>query len=96
MAAYRLPYLLAGNSLVFKQDSTYYEHFYKQLTPWEHYVPFKSDLSDLVKRVEWAIHHDKTAEEISKKAQKFAEANLMPDHVFCYHVKMLKVRPLAS
>lgn len=57
----------------------------------KHYVPIKSDLTNLVQSVEWAIHHDVTAKEISKNAQDYVNANLMPDHVFCYHVKMLKV-----
>jgi hypothetical protein len=43
----RLPYLLAGNSVVLKQDSEYFEHFYRDLTAWTHYIPVKSDLSDL-------------------------------------------------
>ena len=45
VAAYRFPYLLAGSSVVFKQDSTYYEHFYKKLLPNKHFIPFKQDLS---------------------------------------------------
>lgn len=47
VAAYRLPYLLAGNSLVLKQDSPFYEHFYKKLIPNHHYIPFKRDLCKL-------------------------------------------------
>lgn len=58
VAAYRLPYLLAGNSVVFKHDSIYYEHFYKQLQPWVHYIPFKADLSDLLEKIQWAKDHD--------------------------------------
>lgn len=58
VAAYRFPYLIAGDSLVFKQDSEYYEHFYKELKPWVHYIPFKRDSSDLVKHLQWAISHD--------------------------------------
>lgn len=58
VAAYRLPYLLAGNSVVLKQDSTYYEHFYNELQPWKHYIPFKSDLSDLLEKLQWAKEHD--------------------------------------
>ena len=57
VAAYRFPYLLAGDSLVFKQDSNYYEHFYKDLQPGVHYVPFRHDLSDLKKKLEWARDH---------------------------------------
>lgn len=32
VAAYRLPYLLAGDAVVLKQDSQYYEFFYKQVS----------------------------------------------------------------
>ena len=58
VAAYRMPYLLAGHSLVFKQDSPYYEHFYKKLVPWTHYVPVKRDMSDILDQLEWAKEHD--------------------------------------
>ncbi|KAG1665371.1 KDEL motif-containing protein 1 [Nymphon striatum] len=34
VAAYRFPYLLAGDSVVLKQESPYYEHFYGELRPW--------------------------------------------------------------
>lgn len=63
MAAYRLPYLLAGDSLVLKQQSPYYEHFYGDLRPWIHYVPFKRDLSDLEEKLKWAMDND---EKVSK------------------------------
>ena len=58
VAAYRLPYLLAGDSVVLKQDSSYYEHFYNELRPWEHYVPIRADLGDLLEKIEWARDHD--------------------------------------
>ena len=58
VAAYRFPYLMAGDSLVLKQDSDYYEHFYKDLVPFTHYVPFKHDLSDLLEKIQWARDHD--------------------------------------
>lgn len=51
VAAYRFPYLLAGSGVILKQDSGYYEHFYKELEPYIHYIPFKSDLSDLIEKV---------------------------------------------
>ncbi|XP_054285028.1 protein O-glucosyltransferase 2-like isoform X2 [Macrosteles quadrilineatus] len=90
VAAYRLPYLLAGGSLVLKQDSHYYEHFYGELTPWEHYVPVKRDLSDLVERVQWALDNDEEAHKIAVNGQKYARENLLPDHIFCYHIVLLK------
>ncbi|KAK3085442.1 hypothetical protein FSP39_003355 [Pinctada imbricata] len=90
VAAYRLPYLLGGNSLVLKQDSNYYEHFYKMLKPYEHYVPFKRDLSDLREKIEWAKKHDDEAKKIGQNAQRFVKENLMPNDIFCYHVKVLE------
>lgn len=91
VAAYRFPYLLAGDSLVFKQNSKYYEHFYKELEPWKHYVPFKRDLSDLVEKIQWAKSNDAEAQIIARTGQKFAQENLMPQDVFCYHAVLFKV-----
>lgn len=58
VAAYRLPYLLAGDSVVLKQDSGYYEHFYNELKPWKHYIPIKANLGDLLEKIQWARDHD--------------------------------------
>lgn len=91
VAAYRLPYLLAGGGMVLKQDSPYYEHFYGQLRAWEHYVPVKRDLSDLVDRVSWALGHDEEAYEISNKAREFANEQLLPQHIMCYHALLFSV-----
>ena len=49
---------MAGKGLMLKQDSPYYEHFYKQLKPYEHYIPIKRDISDLLEKIQWAKDHD--------------------------------------
>ncbi|RDD44136.1 KDEL motif-containing protein 1 [Trichoplax sp. H2] len=85
VAAYRVPYILAGDSLVLKQDSEYYEHFYKDLKAWTHYVPIKRDLSDLIEKIKWAKNNDKQAKTIAQNAQQFVLDNLLPDPIFCYH-----------
>lgn len=85
VAAYRLPYLLAGDSLVLKQQSPYYEHFYDDLQPWTHYVPFKRDLSDLEEKLKWAMDNDEKVKEIIKNAQLYTRDNLLADQIFCYH-----------
>ncbi|XP_026757126.2 protein O-glucosyltransferase 2-like [Galleria mellonella] len=85
VAAYRLPYLLAGGGMVLKQDSPYFEHFYGLLQPWKHYVPVARDLSDLTKRVKWALANDNEARTIAENARKFANNNLLPQHIICYH-----------
>lgn len=77
--------------MVLKQDSPYYEHFYHSLEPWVHYVPVKRDLSDLVERIKWAKDHDEDALKIAKNAREFANDNLLPQHIICYHAVLFKV-----
>ncbi|KAK7940012.1 hypothetical protein WMY93_003338 [Mugilogobius chulae] len=90
VAAYRLPYLLAGDSVVLKQDSGYYEHFYSQIQPWEHYIPIRADLSDLLEKIQWAKDHDEQARSIAQKGQQFARTHLMGDSIFCYYYKLFQ------
>ena len=92
VAAYRFPYLLAGGSLVLKQDSAYYEHFYHQLEPWVHYVPVERDIGDLVERLEWARGNDKKAREMARNAAQFVEDHLLPEQLYCYIFQLLKVQ----
>ena len=54
VAAYRFPYLMLGNSLVLKQKSPYYEHFYTHLKPGKHYIPLERNLADLIQKIKWA------------------------------------------
>lgn len=89
VAAYRFPFLLAGGSLVFKQTSKYYEHFYNELIPYEHFIPVKEDLSDLVEKILWAKENDETARKIAKNGQHFANDNLLPKDIYCYYANLL-------
>lgn len=92
VAAYRMPYLLAGNSVVLKQDSPYYEHYYHDLRPFEHYIPFHRDVKlDLVEKVQWLKTNDREAKKIMMNARKFIRKNLMPSNIFCYYLLLLKV-----
>ncbi|XP_041454294.1 protein O-glucosyltransferase 2-like [Lytechinus variegatus] len=90
VAAYRLPYLLAGDSTVFKHDSIYYEHFYAELEPWVHYIPFKQDLSDLEERIEWAMQNDESARTIAENGKNYVRENLTSNNVYCYYLKVLE------
>ncbi|CAI9620176.1 unnamed protein product, partial [Staurois parvus] len=85
-----MPYLLAGNSVILKQDSIYYEHFYSELQPWKHYVPFRKDLSDLLEKIKWVKDHDIEAKKIAQAGQEFARNNLMGEHIFCYYFKLFQ------
>ncbi|XP_027961805.1 protein O-glucosyltransferase 3 isoform X3 [Eumetopias jubatus] len=90
VAAYRYPYLMLGDSLVLKQDSTYYEHFYMALKPWKHYVPIKRNLSDLLEKVKWAKENDEEAKKIAKEGQLAARELLQPHRVYCYYYRVLQ------
>ncbi|XP_044932640.1 protein O-glucosyltransferase 3-like [Mustela putorius furo] len=96
VAAYRYPYLMLGDSLVLKQDSTYYEHFYMALTPWKHYVPIKRNLSDLLEKVKWAKENDGEARKIAKEGQLAARELLQPRRLFCYYYGVLQKYASAS
>ncbi|KAI4889774.1 hypothetical protein NFI96_017911 [Prochilodus magdalenae] len=90
VAAYRFPYLMLGNSLVLKQDSPYYEHFYTHLRPSQHYVPVKRTLSDLIEKIKWAQENDAEAEAIAKAGQAMARDVLQPHRLYCYYYTVLK------
>lgn len=87
VAAYRLPALIAGNSVVLKQDSDYYEHFYKAMKPWVHYVPLTRTLSDLEEKYDWLKSHDRAAKQISTNARILARKHLRVEDIYCYHIR---------
>ena len=90
VAAYRLPYLLVGDSVVLKQDSIYYEHFYNELQPWKHYIPIKSNLSDLLEKLQCAKDHDEEVRSVSL----FPQVSRGHFHVLCRKAfNMLTCRP---
>ncbi|OCT57601.1 hypothetical protein XELAEV_18003303mg [Xenopus laevis] len=90
VAAYRFPYLMLGDSLVLKQDSPYYEHFYSALKPWKHYVPFKRNLGDLIEKIQWAKDHDEEARQIAKEGQTLVRELMQPHRLYCYYYKVFE------
>ncbi|KAF3689203.1 KDEL motif-containing protein 2 Precursor [Channa argus] len=89
VAAYRFPYLMLGNSLVLKQDSQYYEHFYTHLKAATHYVPVKRNLSDLLEKIKWAKENDAEAQDIARVGQAAARELLQPSRLYCYYYQVL-------
>lgn len=75
---------LSSNSVVFKQNSSQVQWFYRGLKPFVHYVPVAKDFSDLPERVQWARNHDREVKKISKNARAFVRKNLMPKHIHDY------------
>lgn len=91
VAAYRFPYLLASNSVVLKQDSNYYEYFYRKIKPYKHYVPFYHDPNlNLIDKIKWLRENDEEAKRISRNAQQFVRDNLTPRNIYCYFVTLFE------
>lgn len=91
VAAYRFPYLLASNSVVLKQDSNYYEHFYNKLEPYKHFIPFSHDPKfNLINKIIWLRQNDNESRKISRYARQFVLDNLAPNSIYCYYITLLE------
>ena len=51
----------------------------------------KEDLSDLIEKIEWAKNHDLEARRMGEAGRRFANENLLPRDIFCYHAVLFKV-----
>ena len=60
---------LASHSTVVKVQSDYIQWFADRLFPWIHYVPLRSDYSDLNHILHWLSEHDSEAQQISSNAR---------------------------
>lgn len=55
-----------------------------------HYIPINHNITNLIDQVQWALDHDNEALRISLNAQKFAQENLLPQNIICYHAELFK------
>jgi hypothetical protein len=69
------PLLLASRSLL-----TWYDEppFPEPIRPWDHFIPIRSDLSDLEPMVAWVFSHPAEAYAIARRAQQLARRHLNP------------------
>jgi hypothetical protein len=77
----RIKWLLFSRRPLVMVDRFYVEYFHDELKPWEHYVPVRMDLSDLVEKVWWTLVNKREAGEIAERALKFALENLPEDRL---------------
>ncbi|MBU6446764.1 MAG: hypothetical protein KGQ49_05130, partial [Verrucomicrobia bacterium] len=89
-AAPALQWRLLSGSLTFKPDSEEIQWFTLALQPHVHYVPVKSDLSDLIEKIKWAQDHDETCMRIAEQARQFANEHLLYHDVLNYFCWVLK------
>jgi hypothetical protein len=69
---------------IFKQKSPHIQWYYRNLIPYQHYIPLKEDCSDLIEKIQWAQAHDKEVKQIAENAYKFAQKNLKYSDILYY------------
>lgn len=89
VSAFRLGHELSLGSVVFIPESVYYLWFSYLLKPYEHYIPIKHDLSDLITKINWCINNDKQCKQISLNSKKFYDKYLTEKGIFDYMQKAL-------
>lgn len=75
----RVPILLRSPRIIFLVDRTYKEWYYELLEPWVHYIPVKSDFSDLQNNYEVLERDKKLQSFISSNQKEFAKKYLTRD-----------------
>jgi hypothetical protein len=61
----RCRWILLSNSVLVKQESENVQWYYKALKPYEHYIPVRSDWSNLEEQYAWLKAHDKEAKRVA-------------------------------
>lgn len=84
--AFRLLRVMLSNSLVLRVESAFgYSGWYAEmLEPWKHFVPVKSDLSDLIAQVEWCKRNDAEARKIAEQGRQLAEKIYGEEYLCAY------------
>lgn len=75
---------LLSNSVVLKQLTPNIQWYYGALHPYEHFVPVREDLSDLLEQIQWVKEHDEQARQIAQNATAFVKTQLTIEDTFLY------------
>lgn len=89
-SAPRLALLLHSNSVVFKHQTNSIQWFYGKLKAYQHFIPVKKNLGDLLPKIEWAKSHDQECEQISKQARQLAQEVLSHEAIYLYFYKLIE------
>ncbi|GAB1598526.1 protein O-glucosyltransferase 1-like [Argonauta hians] len=89
-ASFRLKHLFLCESLVFHVGSDWLEFFYPSLKPWIHYIPIRSDMSNVRELLEFAQENDEVVKKIAERGRKHIWNNLRMKDVSCYWKTLLE------
>jgi len=79
----RLKHLLWSHRPLLLVDRPHKEFFFEFLKEWEHYIPVKRDLSDLIEKTNWCLTNYNQALIIAENAYQFSKTYLTRDA--CYN-----------
>ena len=89
VSAFRLSLELGMGSCLLLVESAYRMWIHKFLKPYVHFVPIKSDLSDLIDRIKWCKANDSECQKIAANALEFYTTFLQKDGCLDYMQKIL-------
>jgi hypothetical protein len=72
----RVKHLLWSHRPLLLVDRPHKEYYYEYLIEWEHYIPVKRDLSDLIEKTKWCIDNYDKAKIIAENAYQFSKVYL--------------------
>lgn len=77
----RTKFLMFSGRPLLMVDRHYVEYFSDELKPYEHFIPVKMDLSDLLSQDEWMRSHPRESERIAENARQYAIDNFKMEKV---------------
>ena len=89
--AYRKSYLFYCKSLVLNVESKFKSWFDDLLIPYEHFIPVKNDLSDLIEIINWCKDNDSKCKQIAKNGYKFAKKHFNTEIFMEYMSKIINL-----
>jgi len=89
VAAFRLSSELGSGSCVLLVDSPYKLWYMSMIKPYQHYIPVKADLSDLLTQIDWCRNHDDKCRQIAINAREFYDQHLCKDAILDHLQKVI-------
>lgn len=86
----RCRWILQSNCVPIKQRSSNVQWFYSGLNPFQHYVPYQTDCSDLPDLINWLRNNDDKAKKIALEGKRFHKKYLDFDTTYLYLYHVLK------
>jgi len=89
VSAFRLSSELGMNSVLLIVESDWKIWYSDLLKPYEHYIPIKKDLSNIIEQIKWCKSNDDKCKKIAENARKFYDTYLNKKGIFDYMQKVI-------